>query len=189
MTEQFSKDALVPPEWLDKHFFERAIRSFKRDASIKVKHFDIKPGTKPGENFVSTVFKVTINYTSNQLINGEDATIKVILKITPQEEGFKKELLKANQSAFKTEAKMYTKILPEMERILRVAGDPTVFAPTLVYQNLYSEPTPVIMLEDISPDGFRTYEDGIKNWEQVQVIVRKVAKFHALSIYLHHNVS
>jgi len=187
MTEQFSKDELVMPEWLDKEFFQRALRSFKRDASIKVKSFESFPGSKPGEHFASIMFKVTINYTSSNTQNGEDSSIKVILKTTPQEEGFKKELLKDNDEAFITEAKMYTTVLPEIERILRIAGDSTVFNPTLVYQNMHSEHAPVIVFEDISPDGFKTFDDGISNWEQVQLIVQKLAKFHATSMYIHEN--
>lgn len=185
MAEKFNKDELVAPTWLDKSFFARALRSHRRDASIEVKDVTLKPGTAAGEHYASIMFKATVEYSS--VIDGDDATLKVILKTMPQVEGQKMEFLK-NSPAFQNESMVYATILPEMERLLRVAGDSTVFAPPLVYQNMHTEKSPVIVLEDISPDGFITFKANVNEWDQVELITQKLAKFHALSMYMNENV-
>lgn len=80
---------------------------------------------------------------------------------------------------------MYEEVLPEMQRILHEIGDPTIIAPTLVYQS--NHPAPVIILIDESPNGFRTYTEPL-NLKEIQVVIERIAKFHACSVFLNENV-
>ena len=127
MASEFNKDELVPPAWLKEDFFQTALRSYHQDESIIVKSSIITPGTKPGEHFASIMFKAKVTYDSTKN-NLSDEVIHLILKTVPILEGIKMDLFK-NSSAFPTEMKMYSEIIPKMERLLAKIGDPTVISP------------------------------------------------------------
>lgn len=130
MATNFNTDELVPPQWMDKTFFERALRSYVHDNDVIVKNFESKPATKVGDHFASIMFRVTIEYDSPKYKkSGEKIT--VILKTMPVVEGMKADFMK-DSPAFKIETKMYAKVLPEMERVLASAGDNTILGPRFV---------------------------------------------------------
>lgn len=98
---EYSSDELNPPEWLNKSFFEKAVRKYVKDDTITVKDLVLRPGTKPGEHYASVMFRAEVSYISN--LNGRvNNILKLILKTPPFEEGTKKEFLKES-TAFKTE--------------------------------------------------------------------------------------
>lgn len=130
MAENFNTDELEPPLWMDKTFFERALRSYVHDNDVTVKSVESKPATKVGDHFASIMFRVAIEYDSPKYKKvGEK--ISVIVKTMPCTEGMKAEFLK-DSPAFKIETKMYSKVLPEMERVLANAGDNTLLGPRFV---------------------------------------------------------
>lgn len=180
---EYSKDELNPPEWLNKSFFQTAVRSFKKDETIAVTNLVLRPGTKPGEHYASVMFRAEVIYDS-KANNTKNNTIKLILKTMPMEEGAKMELLKET-TAFKTEMRMYEEVLPQMERHLAAVGDKTVIGPTLVYKS--NDPAPVVVMIDESPNGFQTYTVAL-NWKEIQVVIERIAKFHACSVYMNENV-
>lgn len=94
-------------------------------AHKKVKSCDINPATKPGEHFASIMFRVSLCFTSKA--NPDGRKISLIVKTTPIIEGVKEDML--DTSIFDTEIKMYTRTLPEMQRLMEVAGDKEVFFP------------------------------------------------------------
>lgn len=134
MAENFNSDELEPPPWMDKTFFERTLRSYVHDNDLTVKHFESKPATKVGDHFASIMFRVSIEYDAPKYKKlGEK--VSVIVKTMPCTEGMKADFLK-DSPAFKIEAKMYAKVLPEMERVLSNAGDNTLLGPRLVSLSL-----------------------------------------------------
>lgn len=48
------------------------------------------------------------------------------------------------------------------------------------------EPSPVIILEDLSGQGFGVIDKPPEELEVSKQIFRRLAKFHAASFYLHH---
>lgn len=130
MAENYNTDELEPPTWMDKQFFERALRSYVHDNGVLVKNFESKPATKVGDHFASIMFRVKIEYDSPKYKKTSEK-IQVIVKTMPITEGMKAEFLK-DSPAFKIETKMYAKVLPEMERVLRNAGDNILLGPRLV---------------------------------------------------------
>ncbi|XP_063710076.1 uncharacterized protein LOC134838469 [Culicoides brevitarsis] len=178
--EEYSRDELNPPAWLNDDFFQSAVRSFKQDETITVKNLVLRPGTKPGEHYASIMFRAEVTFDSK---SSKNEKIMLILKTMPIEEGAKMDLLKET-TAFSTETRMYEEILPEMERILKKIGDETRIGPTLVYAS--NDPAPVIVLIDESPNGFQTYSKGL-DVEQIQVVVERIAKFHACSVFMNEN--
>lgn len=178
---EYSSDELNPPEWLNKEFFQNALQKFKKDETISINDLVIRPGTKPGEHYSSIMFRVEVNYVSK---TSEKNVIQLILKTVPIEEGHKMDLLKES-TLFKTEMRVYEEILPEMQRLLASINDPSKIAPTLVYQS--NNPAPVIIFIDEGPNGFESYKKPL-TYEQVQVLIERIAKFHACSVYMNDNV-
>lgn len=180
---EYSSDELNPPTWLNKAFFELALRKFKKDDTITVDELVLRPGTKPGEHYSSIMFRAEVMF-SSQGTDGCSVNIKLILKTVPIEEGHKMDLLKES-TLFKTEMRVYKEILPEMQRLLASINDTTTIAPTCVYQS--NEPAPVIIFIDEAPNGFTSYKTAL-TYDQSQVLIERIAKFHACSVYMNQNV-
>lgn len=121
---QLNKDELEAPTWLDQSFFENVLQTYHSDPSVAIKDFQITPGTAAGDHFASIMFKIAVNYVRS---TGAE-TIKLIMKLMPHADGFKKEMLKESP-AFNNEIRMYNEILPKMESVLSDAGIPITFAP------------------------------------------------------------
>uniref|UniRef100_A0A336M4W5 CSON009904 protein n=1 Tax=Culicoides sonorensis TaxID=179676 RepID=A0A336M4W5_CULSO len=126
------------------------------------------------------MFRVTAVYDVPKYKRANQQRV-MIVKTLPFGDGAKAEMFKNSFNIFKIETKMYTQVLPEMERLLSAAGDDTKICPKLLYQT--SDPAPTIILEDISQDGFEMilkppgYEGTLK-------IASMLAKFHATSMFL-----
>ncbi|EDW51199.1 GM17837 [Drosophila sechellia] len=83
----------------------------------------------------------------------------------PEQEGPKKDML-SNSPIFKTEILMYSKALPELERILREAGDTTNLYVPYIYHSL--EPHQVMIFEDLVPQGYTVIRDRFVNKEELK---------------------
>ncbi|XP_063695576.1 uncharacterized protein LOC134826987 [Culicoides brevitarsis] len=178
MTEvAYSSDELNPPKWLNSEFFTAALRKFTKNETLEVTKVELRPGTKAGEHYTSIMFKAKVFYDSK---NVSENSMDLILKTIPVEEGHKMDLLKES-TVFKTEMRIYGEVLPEMQKLLKQIDDETIIAPTLVYQS--NDPAPVIVFIDEGPKGFKPYEKPF-TFEQVQVLIERIAKFHACSFFL-----
>lgn len=83
------------------------------------------PGTKPGEHFLSIMFKAVISYTSK---GKEISSRSFVVKTLPIEDSTKKDML-STMPVFDRETEMYTKVLPEMKKIMESIGDYEEIAP------------------------------------------------------------
>lgn len=119
----------VVPEYLNQGFFERVIRHSEKDAQAKVASFEIKPASKPGENFASAVFRASITFTSKY--TKVEKTISVIIKakpiLGPGMEHYAAILDKA--PFFQNEMALYGKILPDIQSLLLSVGDKDILSP------------------------------------------------------------
>ena len=118
-----NSDELVPPPWMNKSFFESAIRHHEKDTMAEVKDFVITP--KMGEHFASIMFRCVINYSSKFQRNGN---ISMIVKAMPHEVEFMKEMFD-EALLFKNETAMYRKVHPEIQNVLKSAGGNSKMAP------------------------------------------------------------
>lgn len=124
---EFNADELTWPDWLDQNFFTKVLRSYKNDQTIELSSFEIAPGTAKGDHFASVMYKIKVIFSSKKYQTG-DEVINLIMKLLPTGEGFKAQMLK-DSPLFKSEIKMYTSVIPEMERILSQNGDKIILAP------------------------------------------------------------
>lgn len=179
----YNNDELTWPDWLDASFFNKVLRTYKHDQTVEVKSFEIAPGTAMGEHFASIMFKATVVFSSKKF-QIDDKEIHLIMKLLPTGDSFKANSLNKLSYIFNNEIRMYTSILPEMERILDQAGERITFAPTLVYQSLNDYPSPIIVLVDVRPEGYVVPPWGVENFDTVKVVAKTIARFHAASLYL-----
>ncbi|CAO1366944.1 unnamed protein product [Diamesa hyperborea] len=167
------------PHWLNGPFFDKVIKSYTKDNEAKVVDFSIKPGSKPGENFASAMYRVDITF-KKSFSQSDWQSMSVIIKTLPVEDSMEKQLTD-NSPLFKTEMKMYGETLVDVKAILKASGDNTQLFPRLIYQAL--EPTTVIVLEDISVNGYETLRLP-KDYQTSKLIFQRLAKFHAASFCL-----
>lgn len=117
--ESFHDDELNPPEWLNVQFMTQVLRGYEKDSNLKVINLSFTPASAKGDHYASIMFRARVEYTAQ---NG-NFTKSLIIKTMIVEEGIKKDMFK-DSPLFTTEIGMYTKVLPEWERILRRAKDP-----------------------------------------------------------------
>ncbi|XP_070504153.1 uncharacterized protein [Chironomus tepperi] len=169
------------PSWLDQNLFDTAIRSFEADPNAKVNNFDIKPATKPGENFASAVFRATIKFTSKY--QKDEQEVSVIIKTQPVNVDLPNMDHLKDPTLFRNEIGVYTNVLEKMQELITSVGYTDIMCPRLVYQTM--TPKPVIILEDVTSSGYDTaFKTMHDDFEISKRIVRRLAKFHAASFYL-----
>lgn len=178
MTEEFNKDELEAPEWMNKTFFEEVLNKSEKTDGIVVTEVQISPATSKGDHYASVMFRGKVTYNSKK---AKGQTRSLIVKIMPQVEGHKKDMLKES-FVFETEINMYSNTIPKLEAELRKIGDQTILGAKLLYYSF--TPQKCIIFEDIVPLGYRTLNERSANLADSKVAVLKLAKWHAASYKL-----
>ncbi|KAH8358896.1 hypothetical protein KR093_003192 [Drosophila rubida] len=172
--ESYNADELEAPEWLNAQYFEEVIRQHEKTPEVKVTEIKMSPASAKGDHYASVMFRGNISYTTPK---GKFSK-SLIIKTMPEMEGHKKEML-GDSYLFKTEIAMYTKILPEFEKILRKVGDQTILGASCLYHSL--EPRQVLIFEDLVPQGYTVMRDRDATEEELKAVYTKLAKLHAIS--------
>lgn len=131
MAGEYNPDELVAPPWMDEKFFAHALGKFEHDPNVKINSLDFKPATKVGDHFASVMYRVTAEYDVPKYRRVNEKRV-MIVKTIPFAEGAKAEMFKNSHHIFAIESKMYTQVIPEMERLLSNAGDHVKIGPTYV---------------------------------------------------------
>ncbi|XP_058119626.1 uncharacterized protein LOC131261730 [Anopheles coustani] len=174
----YNQDELVAPSWLDDVFFRDVMRQANNDPTIELSDpCVLRPGTNKGDHFASVMFRTTVKYRSKR-VDGEQS-INLIMKTKPEAEGLKKDMLENNE-LFDIEIRMYSKVLPEVARLLKEIGEEYKY-PKYIYGTL--TPHTVFILEDISNQGW-VMDDFIKTFDEMKPIVKDIAMFHAASVMM-----
>ncbi|CAO1423746.1 unnamed protein product [Diamesa serratosioi] len=181
------------PEWMDESFFTKVIHSAV-DSKAKVLKFELGAGSKNPEAHVgSSMYRAIITYS----IDGNNVKTKsVIVKTLPE-----KHIIAS--PVFDIEMRMYANggPLDQINTLLRSVGEHKKINPEydrssvlinnsiskfcyfrLIYQSL--KPTPVIVLEDLSVNGFEMMTKQVENFEDSKTIFQRLAMFHAASYFL-----
>jgi hypothetical protein len=100
-----------PPVWLDKTFLETSLRS-GHENTLSVVKYDVTVATAKGDNYSSTLYRVTIETTANKIFS-------VIIKrlIESGESGN----VVRQSTAFVRETNMLNVMLPKMAALLQDA--------------------------------------------------------------------
>ncbi|XP_055693498.1 uncharacterized protein LOC129795947 [Lutzomyia longipalpis] len=176
-SNQYNRHAL--PEFLNQDFLLDVLRSVENDKALVITECNIAPATKPGDHHGSIMFRAKISYKTR----GKDVISRsFVIKTKSVDEEPKKKMLK-ECPAFEREIDIYMKILPEMTRIMESIGDRDHIAPRFLYHSM--DPL-VLIFEDITTFGYEMHTE-LCNFENTAKVAKKLAKFHALSFYMHDN--
>ncbi|XP_032579545.1 uncharacterized protein LOC116801818 [Drosophila sechellia] len=175
MTEEsFNDDELTPPEWLNVQFMTQVLSGYEKDSNLKVTNLSFTPASAKGD-------RAKVEYTAQR----GNFTKSLIIKTMPVEEGVKKDMFK-DSPLFTTEIGMYTKVLPEWERILRRAKDPAKLYVQCIYHSL--QPQQIIIFDDLVEMGYAVLRDRFLTREEICSAYSKLAKIHAISMKFIHEL-
>lgn len=160
---------MEPPQWLTSEFLQQ----FLDKEQHKVSSFNVELATKPGDNFLSTIYRVTVKTTADIQLN---LIVKAMVECPESAE-----LINALK-AFPKEFLVYKDILPQFEQLwLENIGERISFSPKCHYTT--EEPLPVIVLDDLRSQGYlvRDRRAGL-TVRETKMVLESMAKLHACSV-------
>ncbi|XP_049281143.1 uncharacterized protein LOC125762721 [Anopheles funestus] len=176
---EFNHDELSAPGWLNDQFFQQVLCEYERGVAVRlVGTCELRPGTKAGDHFASVMYRTTIHYR----VGSAEKSFNLIMKIKPVSEGLKKDLLD-DDDFFGKEIRMYTRVLPEIARLMESIGEEYKY-PNLIFAS--QKPHTIIILKDVSPQGW-TMKGLLKSFKEMQPTIDAIAKFHAASVVMQEN--
>lgn len=170
------------PHFVDNDFLSKALQSYKHDNTIEVSNFTVNSGFS--NHFGSSMFQSLIEFSSSRFPKSDLETISVVIKTKPTAEGFTKQIVDAGP-LFENEIRMYMEVIPAMMQLYERSGMKVELAPELIF--VASEPFEIIILKDMSSEGFSTTRSAPAELEDTKMIIKKLAEYHAASYFLAEN--
>lgn len=106
--------------WISNAFFEQILRREHQDNSIVVKDYTLKAALGKGENYISQMLRVRVNYSS--IIDPFVDHISLIVKAAVINNA-EMSAIAAELDVFRKEIIVYQQIIPNVEKLLRSIGD------------------------------------------------------------------
>lgn len=163
---------------LTEEFFAKAL-SHGLGEPISVGSLLLTAGSAMGDNFCSDIYRAVVNYRTIAADAAAPPTrISLIVKCLPTEDA--RGVLMQDLAVFKKEVNMYLETLPRMSALL---GGERLSARCYYAQ---SDPVQIIVFEDLKVADFRMTDRvaGI-DVAHCELVVKKLARFHAASVRLH----
>lgn len=142
---------------------------------------EVNPGCKPGDGFMSELFRITISDKENNT-----KKLELVCKIAPSNEN--NEMDSFTATAFRNEAHFYAKLVPTFEKFQEeknIPKDEQFRSFPKCYATLIDEERQryVIVLEDLRPYGFRMCDKSkLAPIENLRLTMRELGKLHGLSL-------
>lgn len=166
-------------DWINKELFEEIFaKDYDSDKILEVIYN--ATGGK-GENYASQMYKAQINYESNGVVK----TKHVMVKSMSTDETVSQMLGAMN--VFPKEKEIYKNVIPRLEELLKNIGEDIQFGPKCL--SVGSSPLDYIIMEDLSVDNYRCEDrrTGL-DLKHCEILMEKLAKFHASSAVFHEKV-
>lgn len=161
------------PSWINEEYLLKVLQhKFPSNKDLQVQKVTVSVGINKGDGFVSELFRV--------VVDSSLGTFPLLLK-KPQEVVEIFELLQP-LDMYNREITFYLEYYPAMKEILESVGEFEEFAPEMFYAE---EEADILILRDLRSAGYKT-GDRIQrvSTEAAEVVLRKLAKFHAASLVL-----
>lgn len=169
------------PAWINESFLASILQQNNDNerAEVIIKHFTTTSATAVGDNFLSTIVRVQVDYCcyvdredDDDDDDGGTKQMSLIVKIPHHGDWIKSFI----GECYKVEYTMYTDFLPKMYELLRTDR---YFTPRLFYSNS----TYTMVLEDLVAGGY-IMPDKIKqlDYDHCEICLRALARFHAGSV-------
>lgn len=121
--------ARIVPEWINQSFFDRVIQHMEKDPQAKALEFDIVPGSTPGDNFGSAIYRASIKFSSKFTKSGPKTIFIIIKAQMPAEIPWEFSDFLRDSPLFQTEMGMYGEVLPEIKSLWLAVGDKELLCP------------------------------------------------------------
>ncbi|XP_075148803.1 uncharacterized protein LOC142222514 [Haematobia irritans] len=170
------KEAHIP-SWIDAKHFEDIVKSDVENFD-KILSVNASSATKSGDNYASTLLRVKVEVS---LTDGSTITKSYIHKMPVESEEEKG--MFALMNLYEKEGIMYSKYIPEYEKLFAQHGKKLEFGPR--YYKFYSKDTKedLILLEDLGHRGFKCIDrrQGL-DMAHTKCVLERMAQFHAASV-------
>ncbi|XP_070521435.1 uncharacterized protein [Cardiocondyla obscurior] len=171
--------ALETPEWLNLGFVNKALQQSENDSSIQVSSIFSESATTKGDNYVSDVIRITVEFSRDQGDHRITEKKSIIAKVSPTDGGSRQKLVE-DVGYFNFEISMMSNTLNKMNELLgpkhRVSG-----------KSLYihkGNPT-VLVMEDLTPLGFHKADRSSSlDLAHCTLALQGLARFHAATVAL-----
>ncbi|CAO1298164.1 unnamed protein product [Diamesa serratosioi] len=159
----------------DDFFIDIVEKKLKLDRGLfKLRLVLLSPATGVNENYTSVLYRAKIKFElfKTKTVETVEVIIKVLLTTSPEVKQF---------SVFLRERFMYEDVIKSLEDIwLSRTNEKIQFGPASI--KIESDPFEIIILEDLKLEGYALENRKIGlNIEYAQVVLSKLAKFHATS--------
>ncbi|XP_053662725.1 uncharacterized protein LOC128711863 [Anopheles marshallii] len=160
------------PSYLTESLIKRSLEH-DLQRSVTIDRFTAGPATLAGDNYLSDVFWIRVEY------DGGLAEKRLLAKCMPDigDRGATLDVL----DAFRKESETFQHLLPEFSRLVSTDRKEQ-FGAKCYYAT--TEPIRTLVFEDLKALGFRMFDrtQGGLNFEHMTLVMRKIAKFHAASM-------
>ncbi|XP_019769511.2 uncharacterized protein LOC109543988 [Dendroctonus ponderosae] len=149
-----------------------------------IKNVEVSRLTKPGENYLSLVYRVDVEVEKN----GKTSTIHAVAKCLP----LTKTALDFNAFSMRNEIKWYSEILPLIKNFGSEYGIDTDFYPEYLGSRYSLDPTKTeidkdsaLLMRNLIPDGYQNDDRHIGlDLPSAKVLLKYLASFHAAPLAL-----
>lgn len=171
-----SNHVAAAPEWLTPEYIENMLRGFFKDDSLLVGKFQVQPGSSVGDNYVSQIFRVNVDYSRQN----QQQSICIIAKVMPNTD-LSKEMNKGIDF-FKVEKLMLTETLTLMYEKLLEHNENERFFPFLYNLDIDNK---MIFMEDLKAEGYQMVDRKTPlDLEHSLLVIKSLAKMHAAGYLL-----
>ncbi|XP_055615204.1 uncharacterized protein LOC129761507 [Toxorhynchites rutilus septentrionalis] len=162
------------PEYLNEDLIKRSLANGFQNDSVTVKKLQISPATSAGDNYMSEVFRIHVEY-RDALDTDEVKQISLIVKCMPDGEN-RGEVIEA-LTVYEKEAEMFINVIPQLSKIARGA----FFAAKCYYAT--RDPERMLVFHDLkSLDYTMANRHAGLDFDHCALIMKKIGKFHAASM-------
>lgn len=158
---------------------EKILQKYEKNNSIHVERFTHAPAVAAGNNYASMLLRSNVKYKKD----GKACEKSLIIKTAVSDPEMAKSI--AEYGIYQREVLMYDRILPQFHRLLESYGDHEKLFPEAIYADTKNS---TLIFEDLKEKGF-SLADRLNGVDQnhVDLVIRKIAKFHACSMVLVEN--
>ncbi|KAJ9583831.1 hypothetical protein L9F63_026840 [Diploptera punctata] len=179
MENGHSADDSTIPTWINSELLTE-ILSEDLNKDVIVTTFSAKRALPKGENYLSILYRVEVEYKENEASNDVEK-FYMIIKSLPEGEIMQRVL--SEIKGFEKEAYMYSHILPAMYQIIKSTKGKIH---PLSAKRLTCSRDNIIVMEDLKHLGFEMAkrQEGL-DLDHCKLTVKSIARFHAASLALY----
>ncbi|XP_043283579.1 uncharacterized protein [Venturia canescens] len=167
--------------WLIPDFVQKILRESENDESIKVQSVTSKPAVAGGDNYMSDISRVHIDFTRSQTNHEATESKTLIFKVSFSKDSPAGEMGKECE-VFETEIEMMKNTLEKMNKSLNEKD--YRLSPRAYYTQI-GDPS-FLVVEDLAARGFRMANRRLGlDLDHCLLVMRGLAKFHASSVAIY----